>query len=492
MVLLVQLLVVDIEELFLVPEENELVRGPAKLGRMLTLSVVPVLLLLPSLSADPTPQSVTSRGSRSLSDDDILKALAIMLAGEGRQGRSEGQEEEVRQGLGRAPARQEDFEALDGECTTTGYEVRTREECEEINEIKCETINVTKHRNEIVPKCQTLVDQKCNVTHIEVPTQQCRQRHKNRCETLYKVVEDKEYREECKVDVQHVCEHHVPIEVPYPVEVPYHVEATADPPEPPYRQPEPQYGPPNPPMHKNRPTETPHSPLYVPYSSPSPPAPAPTASLRSELQDPQHYIADFTDSNPTESGLPGEEPRYHYDPTPGPRQAVSRLSREATLAHVVPLFSRTRRRRSVLFPAAENVNLYEKVVSGPRLGGTQDNQQQLRSLVREIMNNVITNNQHLGNLKATIKQPRSIDPVNYNLNIVHPPPHQHPLGGPVLAEPHHGGGLPQPVVTTHELPAPQGCRSIAVKECYQIPIIVPRKVPYEVKLSKNIVCSSHY
>ena len=66
---------------------------------MLTLSVVPVLLLLPSLSADPTPQSVTSRGSRSLSDDDILKALAIMLAGEGGQGRSEGQEEELRQGL---------------------------------------------------------------------------------------------------------------------------------------------------------------------------------------------------------------------------------------------------------------------------------------------------------------------------------------------------------------------------------------------------------
>ena len=38
----------------------------------------------------------------------------------------------------------------------------------------------------------------------------------------------------------------------------------------------------------------------------------------------------------------------------------------------------------------------------------------------------------------------------------------------------------EPVVTTHELPAPEGCRSLAVKECYKIPIIVPRKVPYEV------------
>ena len=35
-------------------------------------------------------------------------------------------------------------------------------------------------------------------------------------------------------------------------------------------------------------------------------------------------------------------------------------------------------------------------------------------------------------------------------------------------------------MTTHELPAPEGCRSFATKECYKIPIIVPRKVPYEV------------
>ena len=35
-------------------------------------------------------------------------------------------------------------------------------------------------------------------------------------------------------------------------------------------------------------------------------------------------------------------------------------------------------------------------------------------------------------------------------------------------------------MTTHELPAPEGCRSFATQECYKIPIIVPRKVPYEV------------
>ena len=30
-----------------------------------------------------------------------------------------------------------------------------------------------------------------------------------RCETEYKIVEDKIYKEECKVDIQHICEEHV-------------------------------------------------------------------------------------------------------------------------------------------------------------------------------------------------------------------------------------------------------------------------------------------
>ena len=42
-----------------------------------------------------------------------------------------------------------------------------------------------------------------------------------RCETLYKQVEDTEYREECAVDVQHVCEHHVPVPVPVEVKLEY-------------------------------------------------------------------------------------------------------------------------------------------------------------------------------------------------------------------------------------------------------------------------------
>ena len=36
------------------------------------------------------------------------------------------------------------------------------------------------------------------------------------------------------------------------------------------------------------------------------------------------------------------------------------------------------------------------------------------------------------------------------------------------------------MITKHELPAPEGCKSYATKKCYKIPVITPRKVPYEV------------
>ena len=151
---------------------------------MLTFSILPFLLLFSSLSADPRTRLGLSRAGKSLSDEDILKALAILLAEtegeELRQGRSEVVGEEERQGQGRGLARQGDFEALDGECITTGYEVRTREECEEINEIKCEPINITKFNTEIVTRCKTQVDQSCNVTYIDVPSQECQPKPRNR------------------------------------------------------------------------------------------------------------------------------------------------------------------------------------------------------------------------------------------------------------------------------------------------------------------------
>ena len=48
----------------------------------------------------------------------------------------------------------------------------------------------------------------------------------------------------------------------------------------------------------------------------------------------------------------------------------------------------------------------------------------------------------------------------------------YPLSNPAPEHP--------PIVTSYELPSQPGCRSLATKTCYKIPIIVPKKVPFEI------------
>ena len=97
----------------------------------------------------------------------------------------------------------------------------------------------------------------------------------------------------------------------------------------------------------------------------------------------------------------------------------------------------------------------------------------LKNVVKEVLLTMFEKNQHLGEVKATIKPDKSVEPVNYHLNLPPESPyHEH----------HEHGHLPEspPVITTQELPAPPGCRSLATKECVQIPVSVPRQVPYSV------------
>ena len=139
------------------------------------------LILVSSVYSDPAPEArrsrQTSRSSRNnrreLSDEDILKALTILL--EEAEGDVSNQRREGKQTDGGRRERKgrQGFEGVLGQCETTGFEVRTREECNEVNEIKCEKVNVTKFRNTIVEKCQTLFDQKCNVTYNDVPSPKC-------------------------------------------------------------------------------------------------------------------------------------------------------------------------------------------------------------------------------------------------------------------------------------------------------------------------------
>ena len=88
----------------------------------------------------------------------------------------------------------------------------------------------------------------------------------------------------------------------------------------------------------------------------------------------------------------------------------------------------------------------------------------LRDLVTQVLQTMFENNQKLGEVKATIKQHRSINPVHYHFNI---PPHDYQAPFP-------------PRVTTYELPAPPGCRTLATKECHSLPVFIPQKVPVSV------------
>ena len=46
-----------------------------------------------------------------------------------------------------------------------------------------------------------------------------------------------------------------------------------------------------------------------------------------------------------------------------------------------------------------------------------------------------------------------------------------------------------PIITTEELPAPPGCRSIATTTCHKVPYMVANKVPYETcELVPSVKC----
>ena len=66
-------------------------------------------------------------------------------------------------------------------CEVTGFETRLREECEEVFDTECRPIMVKKFRTEIYEKCETMLDKICNVTYSPVPKQKCSPTTTKRC-----------------------------------------------------------------------------------------------------------------------------------------------------------------------------------------------------------------------------------------------------------------------------------------------------------------------
>ena len=230
------------------------------------------------------------------------------------------------------------------ECETTGFETRTREECEEAVEIECNPVTVTRYRTKIVNRCKTLVDKSCNVTYTDVPKEECTPTQEQKCHTDYKLVEETLYEEECHTRVQNVCEEHIkiPVEIPYPVKAPY---PTPHPPK--YVTPAPLA------YHPHPPTPTPHPYIHSPSPptpTPLPYAPTPPPLLLPVTPHPHGLLlnkpAYHTTFSPSVKRQATQKPMYAYDPTPTPMPLGSTTSPLTDFIHRLDQLHRTRREAS--------------------------------------------------------------------------------------------------------------------------------------------------
>ena len=152
-------------------------------------------------------------------------------------------------------------------------------------------------------------------------------------------------------------------------------------------------------------------------------------------------------------------PPYAYDPTPGSKYLISPTPQSFNRQVAQPSFkpnSRGKRNSEFMSDNLEKPNISDDV---------------LKEMVKQVMQTMIANNQQLGEVNATIKHDRSNNAVDYQLKL----PTALPYHGHHEHQPEH-----PPTITSQELPAPPGCRSLATKECVAIPVSVPRKVPYSV------------
>jgi hypothetical protein len=101
-------------------------------------------------------------------------------------------------------------------CTTTGYDKRIRELCEEVLDKVCKTVQAAEYRKEIYRRCDTRIQQQCDTVTRQVPRERCRQRNRTECYQNFRVVEDVTFTSECENIVQHVCEEHYHVHVPPP------------------------------------------------------------------------------------------------------------------------------------------------------------------------------------------------------------------------------------------------------------------------------------
>ena len=431
------------------------------------------------------------------------------------------------------------------ECLTNGFETNVREDCVEAVEVECGPVNVTRYRTEIVNRCKTLVDKTCNVTRIDVPHEVCLPTQQQICQTEFKLVEKKQYKEECHTKVQNICEEHiaVPIEVPYDVPVPYPIptpkyhyskptpssyihhlipDAAS---EPKYHQPTP---PPNTYLHHTTPYAYAYSTTPIPGLHPQTTYPPglprhPRAHASPTTKNPAYQTTFSPSQYPT--GPSCKKTVYAYDPTPTPKMSQNPLS------EFIKKLDRHKSKRDVVsgperlsgFPIGSVLTGLDTKVSKALFDIIRSQLEQSQRDKKETHPEEIHAIDPSGSNQTVTKKKEfnlsflpQLRPFHHNSRQYHPLPltaqhleelllglpHTSPAVHPPLHDPlhqhqdseHHHLEFTNhihhpPVITTEELPAPYGCRAIATKTCNKVPYVVADKVPYETcKLVPSVKC----
>jgi len=354
------------------------------------------------------------------------------------------------------------LEALE-ECETTGFETNVREECDEVTVTECNPIKTLKSMPTIETVCKTVVKDNCTVQYKDIPTEVCKNKPEKRCVLDHKIVVDTEYKEECDTNIQNTCEEHiqVPVPIPVPVEVPYQVHK----PRPTY-EPKKAYGKlvrSN--NHEILETLKPEAVATIPDKDYEQLQHFTTVQpilqneiVKSEvivhpnLLNPKHSANHVLMKRDTGNGAPKGPPGFIPIIQPLPTVWSEMLS-------IVAIKKKKGEAPRIKKDTSVDSLSFTDIKNALHLS--------------EELNKFLPHHLSLKDLRSSLAEipgPPVIPPSPPH-HLINQPPGIYP---PPPADQVHN----PPVISSYQLPAPPGCRSMATKVCQKIPYKVARKVPY--------------
>ena len=322
---------------------------------------------------------------------------------------------------------------------------------------------------------------------------------KFRCSIDFNIVAEPKYKEDCHVDVEHICEDYV--HIPYPEKPDYGL--------PPPPTPNDSYGPPVPPPHHH--SDEPISDSYgtsKPYNSPTdvygtPKAPPILSESYAAVPETTGSLSDSY-GLPLASSLAGNHHFSTADVNILAAQLFSRTKRNAqredfaevqmrellTTAIMQKMTTTTDedlfKNLSEMFSSRAKQMKQELETPAPTtsespgiLGGTI--REDLPFLEKEIMDEILRRRVNLLGKNTTsvpsVTNSSAHDPGLPSPGVI--------IGVPLPVK----VKAPPPIITVEELPSDPGCRTLATKTCIRTPVIVNKKVSGHTQSFANYICT---